>query len=349
MNCARCGHGNLSYACFCAQCGERLPRRLPPPPPPRIVPFSDDQLFSRPVLSQPDDVPLRFLGVAAPLVALIPFAVMGLDGPLIERFTLGGVWHDATFRVLLPSLALIVLATLVTVILHAPNWRQRGIGLATLVGAVLMGGLLDAWRRQVNPTGPAGTAFDLAAGALAWGTLIVIMTRLVNFGRLLRGLGLALLLSTVATHVVKWTAGRARPDTHLGVWHLQPGDAHSAFASFPSGHSTAAATVAGVLTVICPRGTPIFVLYALAIGFERVVANKHFPSDVLAGWAFGLIAAGLARKWLGPSCFTRRVPEDAAAEDSDAPDGVEPPKDVSSDGETSIDHSGAPPTFGPAE
>jgi membrane-associated phospholipid phosphatase len=240
------------------------------------------------------------------LAALAVMAMRWWDQPLIGDFGSGGVWHDRAFRVLLPCLALIVIMTLVTVALHAATWRRRGVGLATLFGGVCALGGLAAYGRATAPTGVAALLLGLAGGAVAWGTLVAILAQLANRRRLLAGLALTLLCSTALTHLVKWLVGRARPFTHLGLWHLQPGDGRGAFESFPSGHCGAAAAVAAFLTLVCPRGTPIFIVYAFAIGFERVVADKHFPSDVLAGWAVGLVGAALARRLLGPSCFTRR-------------------------------------------
>ncbi|WP_412743782.1 phosphatase PAP2 family protein [Krasilnikovia sp. MM14-A1004] len=60
--------------------------------------------------------------------------------------------------------------------------------------------------------------------------------------------------------------------------------------SFPSGHSTASATFAVVLAVVCRRlwvavaaGT-----WALVVGVSRVALVVHWPSDVLGAWFFVL-------------------------------------------------------------
>jgi membrane-associated phospholipid phosphatase len=76
--------------------------------------------------------------------------------------------------------------------------------------------------------------------------------------------------------------------------------------SFPSGHALNSMAVLGLLTVLAVRERPgrtrrvtltaIGAFLVLVIGFSRVYLGVHWPSDVLAGWAFG----GL---WL-VVCFT---------------------------------------------
>jgi membrane-associated phospholipid phosphatase len=72
--------------------------------------------------------------------------------------------------------------------------------------------------------------------------------------------------------------------------------------SFPSGHTTAAATLAAALFLVVPprhRGLAALAgaAYALAVGLAVVAIGWHFPSDVLGGllvvaaWTFAAIAA----------------------------------------------------------
>ena len=64
--------------------------------------------------------------------------------------------------------------------------------------------------------------------------------------------------------------------------------------SFPSGHTAAAA----VFTVLCgtvyPHALPALILYTTAIGFSRVYNGVHYPGDVFAGAALGLISAKIS-------------------------------------------------------
>lgn len=62
--------------------------------------------------------------------------------------------------------------------------------------------------------------------------------------------------------------------------------------SFPSGHSTNAATVFGALAVNLRKRwmTIVAVVIPLLVGFSRIVVGAHYPTDVLGGWALGLIS-----------------------------------------------------------
>lgn len=72
--------------------------------------------------------------------------------------------------------------------------------------------------------------------------------------------------------------------------------------AFPSGHATAAASIAAALVIVAtPRWRPLAALagagFALAVGAAVVVLQWHFASDVLgaylvvAGWGFAALAA----------------------------------------------------------
>ena len=61
--------------------------------------------------------------------------------------------------------------------------------------------------------------------------------------------------------------------------------------SFPSGHSSGAATVYGS-AALCLRkkwATVLAFVLPLLVGVSRVVVGAHFPTDVLAGWALGAV------------------------------------------------------------
>ena len=69
--------------------------------------------------------------------------------------------------------------------------------------------------------------------------------------------------------------------------------------SFPSGHSSGAAAVYGSAARFLRRKwvTALAFLLPLLVGISRVVVGAHFPTDVLAGWAMGVLAIFLV-PWL---------------------------------------------------
>jgi len=97
-------------------------------------------------------------------------------------------------------------------------------------------------------------------------------------------------LGAVAISVVKALVGRSRPDL---IDRLMQETSNS----FPSGHAASSAIVYLTLTTLLfpvvrePRMRAYLIGVALvlvgAIGVSRVYLGVHWPSDVIAGWAFG--------------------------------------------------------------
>jgi membrane-associated phospholipid phosphatase len=76
--------------------------------------------------------------------------------------------------------------------------------------------------------------------------------------------------------------------------------------SLPSGHTATAVGLALGLAWLYPHGRWLFFFLAALAGFQRIFANMHYLSDVLAGAALGCLVAGmfLDRRLLG-RVFTR--------------------------------------------
>ncbi len=70
--------------------------------------------------------------------------------------------------------------------------------------------------------------------------------------------------------------------------------------SFPSSHSAGTMMTGVALALLWgrPAGWAAALLAAAAIGWSRVALGVHWPSDVLAGWGFGLLWIGVAARWM---------------------------------------------------
>ncbi len=103
-------------------------------------------------------------------------------------------------------------------------------------------------------------------------------------------------LAMGANALLKHYIHRPRPDT------LYVSNMYFKTSSFPSGHSFGAAVVLGILGYIAATHLPapwnsvvpiLLGMLIFAIGVSRVYLGAHYPTDVLAGWILGLLAAAI--------------------------------------------------------
>ncbi|MCT9093151.1 phosphatase PAP2 family protein [Streptomyces sp. ASQP_92] len=115
-------------------------------------------------------------------------------------------------------------------------------------------------------------------------------------------LGAALLLLNMTVGAVKLGLGRLGPHyaTHIGSAELFAGGD-----IFPSGHTANAVVTWGILAYLAttPRArrwlSVISAMVALGVGATTVYLGTHWVSDVLLGWAAGLLIL-LALPWVEP-------------------------------------------------
>ena len=103
----------------------------------------------------------------------------------------------------------------------------------------------------------------------------------------------------ITVQIVKYTVGRTRPELWLGPFH----HARASATSFPSGHTVGAFALAGVLMLSSPSRTMRIAafLLALSVAVSRVLAFRHWTSDVLASAAIGMILAAMAVRSMSSS------------------------------------------------
>ncbi len=182
------------------------------------------------------------------------------------------------------------------------RWRSLGaiIALAAIWLAMLLGGagpvdrsiyqLLYAGHRPLLATiahvlTTAGEPTVLI-GATALSTLLLWRA---GRGRLGVSLLVVILMGRGLGELQKYAIARPRPDLqpHLVVVKSQ---------SFPSGHATSSMIFYLAMALALWSHTrwrvaaaTAAVLLSLMIGTSRVMLGVHWPSDVIGGWAFGML------------------------------------------------------------
>jgi membrane-associated phospholipid phosphatase len=132
----------------------------------------------------------------------------------------------------------------------------------------------------------------LASPALDRMSRAVLAMTVARLGYVFIAVGLPGLVGTI---VKRWI-GRVRPSA-LGPFAYEPFSWRPDFASFPSGHATTAFAALVAIGVVFPRARPVLWIYALLIAASRIVVTAHYPSDVIAGAAFGAFGALWVRDW----------------------------------------------------
>lgn len=109
--------------------------------------------------------------------------------------------------------------------------------------------------------------------------------------------------SAIVTAVLKQVIGRARPREYdsVGTHFFDPFTMSANFASFPSGHATAAGAAAACLALLFPSLRVPVLAVGAALASTRAIVGSHYPADVVAGFLLGVwfsyaVAVVLARR-----------------------------------------------------
>ncbi|MBI5451141.1 MAG: phosphatase PAP2 family protein [Gammaproteobacteria bacterium] len=193
-------------------------------------------------------------------------------------------WHD-------PGLwlaPLIMLLAFTTILLSGSN---QSLFLLVNHGATQ---LPDAWWENLTVLGDS----------LVTVTLLSFFVR--SHPQMVRAALIAIVLTLLWVHGLKPLLAIARPPAVLdpALFHII-GPAHRS-GSFPSGHTAAIFTLAGLIILHC-RGTRLAIIMALLIatltGLSRIAVGVHWPLDLLAGafggWMSAAIATVITARWHG--------------------------------------------------
>lgn len=205
--------------------------------------------------------------------------------------------------------------------LNRKTWPDRVLTLVMVLFALVF---IDAWASQTLQAWPdvwrAPFAFITDFGLSDWILIpsvlvfalaaIALRLPLGRYRRAIYELGLVAAfifigvgLPGLVSNLLKRVIGRARPEHFLDTGTFQFQHIVNAwdFQSFPSGHSTTAMATALVIGFMVPRLFRPILVIAVMTGLSRVVIGMHYPTDVVSGFALGLIGAYAVR-----NVFARR-------------------------------------------
>jgi undecaprenyl-diphosphatase len=188
-------------------------------------------------------------------------------------------WHFSGARTRLALVSVVLAVVWLTMLLAGRDWLDRSVYQALYAGT----------RPSLIIIARFFTALGEPTVLIGASVCIALWLWYRRSGRL----GLALLLITMTgralSEVQKYWIARARPDLepHLVVVKTN---------SFPSGHAASSIIFYVTLGLILSADTrwsrrvpAVAVLLSLLIGTSRVMLGVHWPSDVIGGWAFGML------------------------------------------------------------
>jgi undecaprenyl-diphosphatase len=219
------------------------------------------------------------------------------------------------------------------------RWARRSLWIAVSAGAAIIVLMVALDATEIGWMPPRGTAWlwpvriltDFGKSAyVLWTLAAALLLAALLFPRargaarpVLAGFGIrllfiffAVLLPVLAGEGVKNIVGRGRPFVggQANAFNFSHFAGTEAFASFPSGHATAAFALAFAVGALWPRLRAVMLVYAVLVGATRLVLLAHHPSDVVAGALLGVIGAMLVRYWFAARHLAFTIRRDGAIE-----------------------------------
>jgi membrane-associated phospholipid phosphatase len=245
---------------------------------------------------------LSFLGREAPSYDVVFWCIAGLVAIAIVQ---SGEWREP--RALLPSSrvwprsrAAIIFITIGAIVV-ALIWRFLDEPATAFAERVQSDGT-EELIRYLNRFG-GGMNPAMVIGFFVIAGFAYQSRRWVAYGI---AMALSGALAGILVQLVKLTVGRSRPELWLGAFH----HARTSASSFPSGHTVGAFALGGVLFLASPSRTMrvIALLLALAVGISRILAFRHWTSDVAASALIGTFAAFVFTRALVTGITTDSAP-----------------------------------------
>ncbi len=178
--------------------------------------------------------------------------------------------------------------------------RQLAVALKPITGGVKLFPWLTYIVRVLGPLASIGAAV-VAARALARGSLTPAEAAILR-------VSCAILIAWALKEELKWAFGRTWPETWLkpanpsffgdGTYGFFPFHGGQAYASFPSGHTTAITALAGSLWCLCPKLRWLGIVLTLCVVIGLLGADYHWLSDIVAGGILG-VTTGVAAAKIG--------------------------------------------------
>jgi undecaprenyl-diphosphatase len=221
----------------------------------------------------------------------------------------------------------------------ARRWARHSLLLATGIGIAIIVLMYALDATEIGWMPPRGTAWlwpfriltDFGKSAYVLWALAAILVvvallsprargtaraLLIAFGTRILFIFLAVLLPVLAGEVLKDVVGRGRPFVggQANAFNFSHFSGSEAYASFPSGHATAAFALAFAVSAVWPHLRGVMLIYAVTIAATRLVLLAHHPSDVVAGALLGVIGAMLVRYWFAARHLAFTIRRDGAIE-----------------------------------
>lgn len=221
----------------------------------------------------------------------------------------------------------------------ARRWARQSLWLTVSIGVAIIVLMYALDASEIGWMPPRGTAWlwplriltDFGKSAYMLSALGVVLVMvallypgargtaralLIAFGTRILFIFLAVLLPVLTGEVLKDIVGRGRPFVggKANAFNFSHFSGSEAYASFPSGHATAAFALAFAVSAVWPHLRTAMLIYAVTIAATRLVLLAHHPSDVVAGALLGVIGAMLVRYWFAARHLAFTIRRDGAIE-----------------------------------